>query len=89
MKITFASRAWEDYLHWQSADAVLLAKVNGLIAECRRSPFSGTGKPEPLKGRWTGWWSRRSSSKHRLIYRVSGQGDERMLQIAQCRLHYQ
>lgn len=84
MNIAFQHLAWEDYLHWQAADRKLLKKLNGLIEECRRTPFSGTGKPEPLKNELKGWWSRRIDREHRLVYRVRGD----VLEIAQCRYHY-
>ncbi len=88
MKLVFAERAWEDYLHWQATDANVLARLNGLIAECQRTPFRGTGKPEPLKGTLAGWWSRRITLEDRLVYRVAGSGEGQQLQIAQCRYHY-
>lgn len=80
--------AWEDYQHWQQTDAKLLARLNGLIRDSMRQPFRGTGKPEPLKGDLSGWWSRRLTSEHRLVYRVSGSGAAQSLEIAQCRYHY-
>lgn len=58
------------------------------IAECRRHPLKGTGKPEPLGGNLSGWWSRRISGEHRLVYRMSGKGDAQALDVAQCRYHY-
>ena len=88
MKLVFADRAWEDYLHSQAADPNVLARVNGLIKECQRSPFTGTGKPEPLRGELRGWWSRRITLADRLVYRVTGQGSAQQLEIAQCRFHY-
>lgn len=88
MKVIFATNAWEDYVYWQTADDKTLARLNGLIEECRRHPFSGTGKPEPLKGDLTGWWSRRITSEHRLVYRVAGQKGDQRIEIAQCRYHY-
>lgn len=88
MKLRFAAHAWADYLHWQTADPTVLHRLNSLIEECRRHPFSGTGKPEQLKGDLTGWWSRRITSEHRLVYRVSGSGADQTLDIAQCRYHY-
>ncbi|QKD02616.1 Txe/YoeB family addiction module toxin [Mesorhizobium loti] len=84
MKLIFHERAWEDYLHWQATDAKLLARVNALIKECTRTPFTGTGKPEPLRGPLSGWWSRRITQEHRLVYRAG----EDSLFIAQCRYHY-
>ena len=77
-----------DYLHWQAADANTLERLNGLIKECLRSPFTGTGKPEPIRGELQGWWSRRITLQDRLVYRVSGQGESQQLEIAQCRFHY-
>lgn len=88
MKVLFADRAWDDYLHWQAADANTLARVNDLIKDCRQSPFAGIGKPEPLRGDLRGWWSRRITLEHRLVYRVTGEKGERRLEIAQCRFHY-
>ncbi len=88
MKLVFADRAWEDYLHWQAADPNVLDRINGLIKECQRSAFTGTGKPEPLRGELRGWWSRRITLTDRLVYRVTGQGPTQQLEIAQCRFHY-
>lgn len=84
MKLVFHEQAWDDYLYWQRADPKLLARINGLIRECTRTPFSGTGKPEPLRGPLSGWWSRRITREHRLVYRPD---NDRSL-IAQCRYHY-
>ena len=88
MKITFSSKAWALYCYWQSNDEKILARLNTLIEECRRHPFKVTGKPEPLGGNLTGWWSRRINSEHRLIYRVIGKAEAQALEIAQCRYHY-
>lgn len=84
MKYTFVSTAWEDYLYWQKADKKILKKINTLIKECSRTPFDGTGKPEPLKFSMAGCWSRRITSEHRLVYKFAN--DE--LIIVQCRYHY-
>lgn len=84
MKLVFHETAWEDYLYWQAHDPKLLRRINDLIRECTRTPFNGTGKPEPLKGSLSGWWSRRINREHRLVYRPEG---DRLL-IAQCRHHY-
>ena len=84
MKLVFSERAWDDYLHWQQRDTKVLVRINELIRECSRTPFRGIGKPEPLRGKLSGWWSRRITSEHRLVYRVEGDH----LQIAQCRYHY-
>lgn len=84
MKLVFSEQAWEDYLHWQARDRKTLEKLNALIKECARTPFAGTGKPEPLRGDLRGWWSRRITLEDRLVYRVEGES----LLIAQCRYHY-
>jgi toxin YoeB len=88
VELIFAEQAWEDYLHWQATDANTLDRLNGLIKECLREPFRGTGKPEPLRGDLQGWWSRRITIEDRLVYRVSGKGAAQQLEIAQCRFHY-
>lgn len=84
MKLVFDDQAWDDYLYWQQHDKKLLKRLNGLIKECMRTPFEGTGKPEPLRGSLSGWWSRRLDREHRLVYRMEGNN----LLIAQCRYHY-
>ncbi len=88
MKIIFSSHAWAQYLDWQAEDGKILARINGLVEECRRHPFKGTGKLEPLSGNLSGWWSRRITSEHRLVYRISGKDEAQALEIAQCRYHY-
>ncbi len=84
MKRVFAELAWEDYLHWQQQDRKMVDRINKLIRETQREPFSGIGKPEPLKHALAGFWSRRINDEHRMIYRVEGEE----LQIAQLRYHY-
>ena len=84
MKLVFSERAWEDYLHWQAQDEKILERVNTLIRETSRTPFQGIGKPEPLRGSLSGWWSRRITQEHRLVYRVQ----DGVVEIAQCRYHY-
>ncbi len=88
MKLVFSDEAWEEYLYWQQNDANVLERLNDLIGQCRRTPFKGTGKPEPLKGDLAGWWSRRITLQDRLVYRVSGKGTEQTLEVSQCRFHY-
>jgi toxin YoeB len=88
VKLLWADSAWEDYLHWQQSAPNTFQRVNDLINECRRSPFKGTGKPEPLRGQLKGWWSRRITDKDRLVYRVTGKAGDQTLEIAQCRFHY-
>jgi toxin YoeB len=84
MIVSFDPVAWEAYVYWQSHGKAITRKINTLIKECQRHPFEGTGKPEPLKGDLSGFWSRRINREHRLVYRVKGN----ILQIAQCRFHY-
>ncbi|RDJ22397.1 Txe/YoeB family addiction module toxin [Bosea caraganae] len=84
MDVTFSSRGWAQYQEWQTADRKIVGKLNRLINETARTPFTGRGKPEPLKHEFAGWWSRRITDEHRLIYRVI----ENRLEIAQCRYHY-
>lgn len=88
MKIVFWPTGWEDYLYFYENDSKQFEKLNGFIEECQRHPFKGTGKPEPLGGNLSGWWSRRINQEHRLVYRVSGKGETQALEIAQCRYHY-
>ena len=84
MKLIFAAQAWQDYLYWQKEDRRLLDRINTLIRQIEREPFSGIGKPEPLKHALSGFWSRRITSEHRIVYRVMGD----CLEIAQLRFHY-
>jgi len=88
VKLLFTPDGWDDYLYWQQTDDKTLQKINDLIRDIRRNPFTGIGKPEPLKENLTGWWSRRITADHRLVYRVVGKGDEQRLEIAHCRYHY-
>ena len=84
MKLVFSEAAWEDYLFWQKQDKRMVERINKLIAETAREPFTGIGKPERLKHALAGWWSRRITDEHRIVYRVDGD----TLQIAQLRYHY-
>lgn len=88
MKLIFSDQAWEDYQYWVEINDKIRERINELIKQCKRTPFKGTGKPEPLKGDLTGWWSRRISQEDRMVYRVSGTGDNQSLEIAQLRFHY-
>ena len=85
MNVQFSSRAWEDYLHWQQVDRKILKKINELLKDIARSPYVGIGKPEPLKHALSGFWSRRITDEHRLVYRVEG----KVIQVAQARYHYE
>lgn len=84
MEIIFLTPGWEDYLYWQKTDKKMLKKINELIRQCKRTPYEGIGKPEPLKGNLSGWWSRRIDQEHRLVYKAENRG----LFILQCRKHY-
>ncbi|MDF0488320.1 Txe/YoeB family addiction module toxin [Sphingomonas sp. H39-1-10] len=88
MRLVFSDLAWEQYQYWINADPKVFEKLNALITECRRSPFKGKGKPEPLRGDLSGWWSRRLTEADRLVYRISGKAPDQQLEIAQCRFHY-
>ena len=85
MKLVFADEAWEDYLHRQKQDRKMVERINKLIREIQREPFEGVGKPEPLKHALSGFWSRRITDEHRVVYKVEGDA----LLIAQLRYHYQ
>lgn len=84
MKLIFSERAWEDYLHWQETDRKLVTRIHQLIREIQREPFSGIGKPEPLRHAFKGYWSRRINDEHRMVYKVQ---DDALL-LAQLRYHY-
>jgi toxin YoeB len=88
VRLLFTPGAWEDYRHWIAADPATLRRLNELIRDVQRSPFKGIGKPEPLKGDLAGWWSRRISGEHRLVYRVIGRDADQRVEIAACRYHY-
>ncbi len=83
-QLIFSDLAWEDYLHWQATDPKILKRIHALIADAKRHPFKGLGKPEPLRHGLAGWWSRRINDEHRMVYRVAGDA----LLIAQLRYHY-
>lgn len=85
MTLTFSSKAWEEYLYWQKTDKAILKRINTLIKDITRDPFEGIGKPEALKYSLSGYWSRRITDEHRLVYRII---DESLL-IAQLRYHYE
>ncbi len=84
MILSWAERAWDDYLYWQQADKKTLKRINLLIKDIKRQPLSGLGDPEPLKHNWSGYFSRRIDREHRLVYKVT----EEAIIIAQCRYHY-
>lgn len=84
MKLLFSENAWEDYLWWQTQNREMLRRINALIREIQRTPHYGTGKPEPLRHALAGYWSRRITAEHRIVYRVT----EDSVFIAQLRYHY-
>jgi toxin YoeB len=84
MKLIFAEQAWEDYLYWQQVDKKIIRRIHELIKDTMREPFSGIGKPEPLRFALAGYWSRRITEEHRMVYRVEGNS----LLLAQLRYHY-
>ena len=84
MKKIWFDEAWEDYLYWQSQDKKTIRRINLLLRDIERGYFDGLGKPEPLKGEWSGFWSRRIDDTNRLIYRIVGD----VLEILSCRRHY-
>lgn len=84
MKLIFSQHAWDDYLYWQRTDRKIIQRINRLIRECQGTAFEGTGKPEPLKHGMAGYWSRRITDEHRMVYKVEADA----LLIAQNRYHY-
>ena len=88
MKLLWHDGAWDDYQHWAANEPKVHKRLNELLKECRRTPFKGMGKPEPLRGELRGWWSRRITAEDRLVYRVQGRGEDQVLEVIQCRFHY-
>ena len=84
MKLISADAAWEDYLYWQKQDKRMVERINKLIRETQREPFAGVGKPEPMKHALSGFWSRRITDEHRMVYRL----ERNDLLIAQLRYRY-
>lgn len=84
-KLQWDSDAWDEYIYWQTQDRRTLRQVNQLIRDAMRSPYEGIGKPEPLIGNLSGFWSRRIDERHRLVYAV----EEDVLLIVSCRGHYE
>ncbi|GJL55927.1 MAG: toxin YoeB [Nitrospirales bacterium] len=84
MKLIFADEAWNDYLYWPKQDKRMIERINKLIRETQREPFAGIGKPEPLKHALSGFWSRRITDEHRMVYRI----EVHAVFIAKLRYHY-
>lgn len=82
--ICWTPTAWSEYIYWQGEDRKIPTRINDLIKDILRDPFHGIGKPEPLKGSLKGFWSRRITQEHRLVYKV----DDDSLYVLQCRFHY-
>jgi toxin YoeB len=88
LKVVFSDEGWEDYVYWCQNDRSVHARINKLINDARRTPHQGLGKPEGLKGPLSGWWSRRITGEHRLVYCVEGKGEDQRVIVIQCRSHY-
>lgn len=84
LQLAWTSKAWDDYLFWQNTDKKIVKKINGLLAECRKDPMNGTGKPEALTGDLLGYYSRRINLEHRLVYCFN----KTQIIVVQCRYHY-
>lgn len=82
--LSWTQSSWDDYLYWQTQDKKTLKRINRLIVDTQRTPFTGIGKPEPLKENLAGFWSRRVDDAHRLVYAV----DTDAITIITCRYHY-
>ena len=89
MDFVFTPNGWQDFQYWIENDHNTVLRINELLKAIRQNPFQGIGKPEPLKYDLKGWWSRRITGEHRLVYKVSGtKGDNQKCVIIQCRFHY-
>ncbi|MDT0645853.1 Txe/YoeB family addiction module toxin [Zunongwangia sp. F260] len=89
MNIDFTAHGWEDFCYWIETDKDAIIKIKELLKSIKLNPFKGLGKPEPLKHGLKGFWSRRITSEHRLVYKVSGKkGVDQRCTIIQCRFHY-
>ena len=88
MKIAFTETGWEDYEYWRKTDEGTMEKIHDLIKDISREPFKGLGKPEPLRGNLAGFWSRRITGEHRIVYSVSGTRPNQTITIIQLRYHY-
>lgn len=84
MNKIWQDEAWEDYIYWQKQDRKTLKRINQLLQDINRNGHEGLGKPELLKGNFSGWWSRRIDDTNRLVYRIK----DGQIEIAQCRSHY-
>ena len=89
MNIEFTENAWQDFEHWMDNDSDIVEKIRDLLKDISRNPFGGIGKPEPLKFALKGYWSRRITGEHRLVYKIEGKkGENQKCIVIQCRFHY-
>jgi toxin YoeB len=89
MNIEFTQNAWEDFEYWLETNSSIVDKIKELLRDIRRTPFQGLGKPEPLKYELKGFWSRRITGEHRLVYKVDGKkGGNQKCYVISCRFHY-
>jgi toxin YoeB len=88
LRVHFTDHGWNEYLYWSRHDVDIHSRINDLIENARKTPFTGMGKPEPLKGTLAGFWSRRITGEHRLVYAIEGKGAAQCIIVAQCRYHY-
>jgi len=88
MVFAFTETGWEDYGYWQETDVKILNRINEILKDVRRDPFKGLGKPEPLRGTLAGFWSRRITGEHRLVYKLEGKKPNQVLTVIQIRFHY-
>jgi toxin YoeB len=84
MKITWFDEAWDDYVWWQTQDRKILKRINQLLEDSKRNGYGGIGKPEPLKGEFRGFWSKRIDEVHRLVYRIK----DGFIEVVSCKGHY-
>ena len=89
MNFEFTENGWEDFQYWIETDSLIVGKIKDLLNEIKKTPFQGTGKPEPLKHDLKGFWSRRITGEHRLVYKEeSKKGKDQKCYVIQCRFHY-
>ncbi len=86
MKVSFTKTGWSDYLYWEGQDKKTLKLINKLLEDIERGGYNGIGKPEPLRGDLSGWWSRRIDEKNRLVYRLI---NDEAVEVLQCKGHYE
>lgn len=85
MKLLWDDRAWDDYIYWQNQDKKTLKRINAIVKDIQRDRYAGIGKPEPLTGNLSGWWSRRIDEENRIVYKEKNGA----VIIASCKGHYE